>query len=59
MLNYAFATESTVKIGVLAKRGVEQCLDQWSPTADYLTKTLPDKRFEIIPIDFDNITSMV
>ena len=57
--NVAFATESTVKIGVLAKRGVEQCLDQWSPTADYLTKVLPDKKFEIISIDFDNITSMV
>jgi len=59
MANFACATDSTVKIGVLAKRGVEHCLAQWSPTADYLTEALPGQRFEIVPIDFDHITPMV
>ena len=53
--NFACATDSVVKIGVLAKRGVERCLAQWSPTADYLTEAIPGKKFEIVPIDFAHI----
>ena len=59
MANLTYAADSTVKIGVLAKRGVERCLAQWSPTANYLTEAIPGKRFEIVPIDFVDITSMV
>ena len=29
----AMATDHAVKIGVLAKRGTERCLEKWSPTA--------------------------
>jgi ABC-type phosphate/phosphonate transport system substrate-binding protein len=57
--DFACATDSKVKIGVLAKRGVEQCLAQWSPTADYLTDALPGKKFKIVPIDFYHINRMV
>ena len=59
MTNFACATDSTIEIGVLAKRGIERCLAQWSPTADYLTEALPGNRFEIVPIDFGHITPMV
>ena len=59
MADFACAADSTVKIGVLAKRGVERCLAKWSPTADYLAEALPGKTFEIVPIDFDHITQMV
>jgi len=47
--------DTPVKIGVLAKRGPEMCLEKWSPTAEYLTASIPDKTFEIVPLDFDEI----
>ncbi len=53
------AAEPTIKIGVLANRGAEHCLMQWSPTAEYLTETLPGNRFEIVPIAFDHIVEEV
>jgi len=56
---FSAAAEPSIKIGVLAKRGSEHCLKQWSPTADYLSREIPGKRFEIIPIDFDHINEMV
>ena len=55
----SFAHEQIIKIGVLAKRGYEQCLVQWGPTADYLSAALPGRKFKIIPITFDNINLMV
>lgn len=45
----------SVRIGVLAKRGAEVTLKRWAPTADYLNARLPDYRFEIVPLDFDQI----
>ncbi|RLB89320.1 MAG: hypothetical protein DRH26_11815, partial [Deltaproteobacteria bacterium] len=59
MSNFLYAGDSAVKIGVLAKRGTERCLAKWSPTAKYLTDTIPGKTFIIIPIDFDDIYSAV
>jgi two-component system, sensor histidine kinase and response regulator len=44
-----------VKIGVLAKRGAEQCLSQWGPTADYLSDKIDGVSFEIVPLDYDRI----
>lgn len=44
-----------VKIGVLAKRGVEKCLNKWVPTADYLSSEIPGRDFKIIPLGFDEI----
>ena len=44
-----------IRIGVLAKRGNEQCLQQWGATADYLTRKIPDHSFAIIPLGFDEI----
>ena len=44
-----------IKIGVLAKRGVEHTLKKWSATADYLNVVLPGHHFEIIPLDFEDI----
>ncbi len=51
----ALATDDPVKIGVLAKRGPEQCLEKWSPTADYLSAGIPGKSFVIIPLDHEKI----
>ena len=43
--------ENPVKIGVLVKRGADQCLKNWSPTAEYLSVRIPGKTFVIIPLD--------
>lgn len=50
-----FAEGETFRIGVLAHRGREQCLSQWSATAEYLSQTLAPETFEIVPLDFDEI----
>ncbi len=42
-----------VKIGVLAKRGNEKCLQQWNPTAEYLRENSERYQFRIVPLGFD------
>ncbi len=46
-----------VRIGVLAKRGAERCLEKWGPTADYLTGEIPGCSFVIRPLDHDEVYS--
>ncbi|HKL81969.1 MAG TPA: response regulator [Desulfobacter sp.] len=55
----SFAGTNLIKIGVLAKRGTDHCLKQWSPTAEYLSNVIQDYTFKIIPIDFNNIAPKV
>ncbi|WP_289021114.1 PhnD/SsuA/transferrin family substrate-binding protein [Desulfobacter postgatei] len=55
----SFAGKNLIKIGVLAKRGKDNCLKQWSPTAEYLSNVIQDYTFKIIPIDFNNIDQKV
>jgi PAS domain S-box-containing protein len=55
----ASLSAKTIKIGVLAKRGPEQCLDQWAATADYLTETIANHTFKIIPLGFKEIYKAV
>ena len=38
-----------IKVGVLAIQGNERAIAQWQPTMDYLTKTIPGYKFEIVP----------
>lgn len=45
----------TVKIGVLANRGAEQALKEWSPMAEYLTQNLHGYSFTIVPYDLHSI----
>ncbi len=54
-LNAYPETIKEVKIGVLAYRGKEEALRRWQPTADYLTLNIPDTRFTVIPLDFNEI----
>ena len=49
----------TYKIGVLAKRGPEKCIAKWTATADYLTDTVDDASFEIVPLGFEQINPAV
>ena len=48
-----------VRIGVLAKRGIQQCNEQWEPTAEYLTNKIPEYNFQIVPLDFEEIFDAV
>ena len=50
---------ATISIGVLARRGVAECLLEWSPTADYLTEHIPGISFKIIPLTFKEISPAV
>ena len=51
--------DPTVKIGVLAKRGIVRCMEKWSPTAECLTSKIPGRTFVIVPIDSDGALSFV
>lgn len=48
-----------VRIGVLANRGAEYALKQWTPHADYLNAELAPRRFEIVPLSFSALTGAV
>jgi two-component system, sensor histidine kinase and response regulator len=50
---------AALKIGVLAIRGTQQCLTNWSPTAEYLTREVIGHRFIIVPLSHDRIYSAV
>jgi len=56
---FLFSDNSIVKIGVLAKRGIETTFNRWDETAKYLTKKIENKKFEIVPISFNNIIKAV
>ena len=51
--------DKQVRIGVLAKRGSAHCLEQWGPTAEYLTRQIPGRSFSIVPLGFDEIHQAV
>jgi len=44
-----------VRIGVLAKRGPERCLEKWGPTAEYLAAEIPACSFLIEPLAHDEV----
>jgi len=59
---YALAAGATtqdvpepVRIGVLAKRGVNRCFQKWGRTAEYLTREIPGYSFTIVPLGHDAI----
>lgn len=54
-----FAQDQVARIGVLARRGTGQCLQSWAPTAQYLSSRIPGYRFEIVPLDFDQVSEAV
>jgi len=48
-----------VRIGVMAALGKSICLEQWGPTAEYLTACIPNRRFVIIPLSFRDVEMAV
>lgn len=55
LLTTAFAEVKTVKIGVLAHRGEDVARKMWQPTMEYLTQTIPEYNFELVPLDFKKL----
>ncbi len=53
------ADDITMKIGVLAKRGHEQCFTKWMPTAEYLSGKISGRQFKIIPLYYNQIIDFV
>ena len=51
----AAAAVKTVRLGVLANGGAQTCWQKWGLTADYLSRTVPDCEFELVPLDHDEV----
>lgn len=50
-----YTPEQSIKIGVLAERGVKRCREKWEPTVEYLGRTIQGYTFELVPMDSDEI----
>jgi len=50
---------TTQTIAVLAHRGKEQALKTWQPTADYLTRSLPGYKFQILALEHAELEEAV
>ena len=51
--------QKDVKIGVLAETGPQKAMEKWGATAQYLTKAVPDHRFSIVPLNFEEVHTSV
>ncbi len=50
---------STYRIGVLAKNGPVKAVSMWKATADYLSAKLPGRTFEVVPLDFAEVSPAI
>lgn len=57
--NESKAESQSIRIGVLANRGEAKCLEEWTPTAEYLTARLPGYLFSVVPLGFSAIDGAV
>lgn len=55
----ALAHDDPVRVGVLANKGVERCLEEWSPTIGYLSASLGGHPFVLVPLGFGEIAPAV
>ncbi|MFZ5760793.1 MAG: PhnD/SsuA/transferrin family substrate-binding protein [Thermodesulfobacteriota bacterium] len=44
-----------VRIGILARQGEPVAVERWGPTADFLSRKIPDHVFVIVPLGFAEI----
>ena len=51
--------QEPLKIGVLATRGIDHCRRSWTPTALYLTETIPGSAFVIVPLPIERVAASV
>ncbi len=48
-------SDKVIRIGILAKRGIQRSYEQWNPTADYLSSRISGYKFVIVPLNFDEV----
>lgn len=51
--------DAAVKIGVLSFESKPDTASRWQPTANYLNLTLPQQRFEFVPLNYDELNAAV
>ncbi len=55
----AAADATRVAIGVLVRDSEHNAIEHWTPTADYLSQQIPERRFVIIPHNLDGMRRAV
>jgi diguanylate cyclase (GGDEF)-like protein/PAS domain S-box-containing protein len=43
-------SDEPIRIGILSFRALEKTQQQWQPLADYLQRSIPEHRFEVVPL---------
>jgi len=51
--------EIDFRVGVLANHGVKQGKLRWQPMMDYLSERVPGANFEVVPLDFDDMSKQM
>ncbi len=51
--------KETIRIGILAKRGKQECSQKWGPTIAYLNGAVPGYRFLLVRLNFDELPGAV
>lgn len=59
IFSYSQAEDQVIRIGVLSHRGNEATYAAWAPTATYLSRVVPKFKFQIVPLDFDEVDPAV
>lgn len=54
-ISVARTEANEIRIGVLANNGKAAALKSWQPHADYLSQTIPNNSFKIVPLDFSGL----
>jgi PAS domain S-box-containing protein len=44
-----------IKIGLRAHQGAERAIERWQPTADYLSATIPQHEFVLLPFEINSL----
>jgi ABC-type phosphate/phosphonate transport system substrate-binding protein len=52
-------SQTEMTIGVLAFRGKQDALERWGPTAQYLSQSISDHSFKIVPLTLEGMLSRV
>ncbi|MDH3858645.1 MAG: phosphate/phosphite/phosphonate ABC transporter substrate-binding protein, partial [Gammaproteobacteria bacterium] len=51
--------QAELTIGVLAFRGEQDALERWFPTAEYLSSSMAEYQFKIVPLSLEGMRSHV
>lgn len=55
----ALAADTVIRVGILAFRSAEQTTAQWSATLAYLESQAPGYRFQLLPLQYPQLSTLV